>query len=404
MRNSWQKIKLQQAREHQEKVFEDINGHSFIKRDAKQVLLTNGNSYTEFMSCGYLGLDQDKRLYSSFAKALEDSGMSFPAARHRLKYHGLDTLNDLLNEIYNAYSVVFSSTHMVHLGVLPLLASGELPGFPLTTSPAFILDKNAHTSMQINIGLMQQFGITHRVMFNNLDLLEQTIKEVISKGYSPILMSDSVGSMGALYQVKELYEIAEKYNCYLYLDDAHGMSVYGKNGAGYVINEFNRELPSRVILISSLAKAFGTYGGLIIVKNPETIDFIKKYCSTYIFSGSLITPLIMSSIESAKIHLTSEINTLQQQLINNITLFDSLIDSQETILNYNLHTPIRALKVGNELKAIQHCEKLRNAGILTTVAMYPTVAKGEAIIRFGICANHTNEEIKKLCTLINQLN
>ncbi len=58
MINSWQKTKLEQSREHQEKVFETINGQSFIKRDAKQILLTNNKSYTEFMSCGYLGLCQ----------------------------------------------------------------------------------------------------------------------------------------------------------------------------------------------------------------------------------------------------------------------------------------------------------------------------------------------------------
>ena len=182
------------------------------------------------------------------------------------------------------------------------------------------------------------------------------------------------------------------------------MSVYGKHGAGYVINQFNRELPEKVILVTSLAKAFGTSGGVAIFKNKQSIDFIKKYCSTYIFSGPIITPLISSSIESAKIHLTVEINKLQQRLTQNIQLFDSMINNPAKILNYGLHTPIRALQVGEEVRTIQFCEFLKNAGILTTAAMYPTVAKGKGIIRLGVCANHTNKEIIQLCTRLNQLN
>ncbi|MDE5015008.1 aminotransferase class I/II-fold pyridoxal phosphate-dependent enzyme, partial [Francisella tularensis subsp. holarctica] len=73
----------------------------------------------------------------------------------------------------------------------------------------------------------------------------------------PSLMMDSVGSLGKIYPVKEIVDLVNTYKGYVYFDDAHGMSIIGKNGSGYVLKERVYRLNDRVFIATSLTKAFG---------------------------------------------------------------------------------------------------------------------------------------------------
>lgn len=402
--HNWQKKKIKASSTHQEKIYQSLNGHSFLERNGKKILLDDGKIYVEFLSCSYLGLDQEQRLLNSLTNNIDKCGLLFSSSRTRLKYKCIDIFEDMLNQIFNAYTVMFSSMHLTHLGLIPLLASGEVPGFEINRSGLiFLLDKSVHASIQINRGLMEQFGEVKLVDFNDLDLLEEKLKQAKSNALTPFLMSDSVGSMGGLLPITKLTNLVDKYSGYLYLDDAHGMSVIGKNGVGYAMTELGYNLSNRVILTTSLAKAFGTYGGVIVLPTQAGINFIKKYCSTYIFSGPPINPLINASIESAKIHLSSEIIILQQKLYVNLELFDNLISKHDKIINMGSTIPIRGIRIGKEITAINVGEFFKTSGFLINVAMYPTVGKGNSIIRLGICANHTKDEITNLCKIINSI-
>jgi 7-keto-8-aminopelargonate synthetase-like enzyme len=401
--NNWQKRKIEESHLHQEKISALLNGQNFILRNQKKIVLEDEKDYIEFISCGYLGLDQHKSLIEAASKQIEHLGISFPAARARLKYRGFDEFESLLNNIYDANVVYYSSTHLAHLGFIPLLASGVLPGFEIKVRPIFFLDSHVHASIQINRGLMQQFGDVKLLNFLDIDSLRHELEQAQKHMLTPILMTDSVCSMGGIMPIQEFLNLSNQYKAYLYLDDAHGMSVFGKNGCGYVLKELNYNFADRLILVSSLAKGFGTYGGIIAVSNQKAIKFIKSYCSTYIFSGQPVHHLLLASIESAKIHLSSDLNKLQNQLYNNIELFDSLIVKKHRVVNIDTKLPIRGLLIGDEDDAINKGLLLKSYGILTTVAMYPTVPKKQSIIRLSICANHTHEEIKLTCFRLNQI-
>ena len=398
---NWQGKKIILARAHQEKMHSILNNQNYISRINKKITLDDNKEYTEFISCSYLGLDQDIRLLNCVSNNINGIGMVFSSARTRMKYKGLANFEHILNEIFNAHTVVFSSTHMVHLGLIPLIASGEMPSVQLDINGCtFLLDITVHASIQINRGLMQQFGEVEIIDFNDLERLEKTVANIKSQSKTPLLFCDSVGSMGGILPLKELVTLTHKYMGYLYVDDAHGMSIYGKNGAGYIINCFGY-VPERVIIATSLAKGFGVSGGVIVLRDARDIEFVKTYCSTYIFSGSLVNPLINACITSGNIHLSKEINELQFTLFSKIALFDRLIEEKSRVINLDGDMPIRGILIGNELAAIEAGIHLKNVGFLVSVATYPIRKKGSAIIRFGICANHTNMEIEHLCKQIN---
>lgn len=398
MRKNWQKLKIVNSY-YDELKDTDMN---YISRRGKNIRLADGKNYTEFLSCSYLGLDTHPEVLKAATSCINDHGISFSSSRRRLKYIGIEQLEEKLNQIYNGYTTVFSSTHLAHLGIIPLLASGELPGFSIPQSPHFVISKTAHSSMQINYGLMEQFGSVSMIDLTNTQELEHYIDEISSSGITPIIMCDSVGSMGGVEDIVYFNQLVNQYNGYLYIDDAHGMSICGINGSGYALSKFNNSLPPRVILISSLAKGFGTYAGVVVFKQKSTLDFVKMYCSTYVFSGSLTTPVINASIAAANIHLSDEVVLLQQKLHANLALFDNLITNPAKISNYQLFFPIRGLRVGDERLTIKIGNYLKEHRILVSVCLYPTVPRSEGLVRFCIASNHSQEEISKLCQLINQ--
>ena len=405
MKNNWQQQLICKSKSYQDELFQTLNNQSFMKRFGKKVLLEDGKEYAEFLSCSYIGLDQDVRILSSAGQDLEHTGFLFSSARTRLKHKSLDILSDSLNCIFNAHTVFFSSTHLVHLGIIPLLASGELPGFEITNEKVvFLLDINVHASIQINRGLMQKFGNVELLDFSNIDTLKRKLFEYKKESITPLLFSDSVCSMGGVRDVVHLHSLASQYDGFLYLDDAHGMSIYGKHGSGYVLEQFNDVLPERLILVTSLAKGFGTYGGVIVLPSRKAEEFVKKFCSTYLFSGPPIMPLVNASIASANIHLSSEIRFLQNRLLDKIKLFDKLLNvGKDKLFNFGVKSPIRGIFIGNERYAIEIGIQLKNLGYLTNVATYPTTKNGNCIIRVCICANHTDEDISQLCNAINQI-
>ncbi len=353
------------------------------------------------MSCSYLGLERHPALSDAVKSSVERFGVQYAAARTRAKCILFDELELKLNTIFlDSHSVIFNSVGATHLAVMPILGSGELPGYPITANGVvWIIDKETHASVQILRGILEQFGNYIRIPFKDIATLEKTLQENKLQNRTPVLISDSLGSMGGANDVKKLTQLAKLYGGYYYADDAHGTSIIGKNGCGYTLHLLEK-YEENLILISSLSKAFGSHGGSASFSNKEAASFIKKYALNYIFSGPPSLPGIAACLASADIHLSQEINQLQRELHKNISYFDqrvSNIEVQEPL------SPIRSIFMGAEDKAISASYNLRKRGFLVTAAMYPTVAKKKSIIRVAISAAHTKHDLETFAANMNEL-
>jgi 7-keto-8-aminopelargonate synthetase-like enzyme len=404
--NNWQKKKILTSKQYQSKAFEKINNLVVKARQKRQIFLSDGTQLTEFMSCSYLGLDQDKRVISSSAD-ITQYGVNFAVSRTRMRIESSLTLEKLLNKIFLGHCVTFTSLHLVHLGMLPLLASGEMPSYPMKRNgPLFILDKTAHASIQINQGLMQQFGEVNRIDFNHTCKLEEQLQLAQTTKRTPIIIADGVGSMGGKIAIQSIFKLADEYEAYVYLDDAHGVSVYGTHGCGYVLNELGYFHP-RLILAVSLSKAFGAHGAAVVLPTIDDENITREFAIPYVFSNPLPATIINSAIAAAYIHLSDEISTLQNSLQSKISHFDQELahsSIQSKIINYQSTSPIRGLLIGEENKAIEITDKLRSQyQLAVTAAMYPTTAKGKAILRITLGADHQLSDIENLAHCLNQL-
>ncbi len=400
----WQKQKILQSKQYQLLAYQMINELIVTERNKKQITLVDGSKLIEFLSCSYLGLDQDERLIQASSSHLHQTGINFAVSRTRLRMKDSDDLEQLLNQIFlNGFSTTFSSLHVAHLGVLPLLSTGEFPSFPIKSQGAtYILDKFSHSSLQICRGIMEQLGNVEIVHMHNLEELEAHFYKISLDHRTPIMICDGVGSMGGLAPIKDILNLLEKYDGYLYADDAHGVSVFGEHGCGFVLDEMGYFHP-RLILAVSLSKGFGSNGAAVLVPTAEDSQFIKRFCSTYIFGNPMPQSLISASIASAKIHLSAELHQLQRSLQEKTVLFDSLIHKKEKIINYHSASPIRGIFIGDEYKDIEFTTRLREKGFAVSAAMYPTVAKGKSIIRVSLSIDHAEHDIIGLCQVVNEL-
>lgn len=400
---NWLNKKIAYSRVYQAKAFEEVNELLFKERIGRHIILIDDTRLVEFVSCSYLGLDLDRRVINASIDNIKKCGVTFPAARTRIKANSFFVLEELLNKIFCAgYSTTFASLHLGHLGFIPLLGSGELPSFPIKKNGIrFVLDKTAHASLQINRALMQQFGEVIVLDCQNEQIILRAFQSAFKKGKTPIIVADSIGSMGGVFPVKNIFKMAEKYDGYAYLDDAHGTSIWGTHGCGYVLKELNNQFHPRLILASSLAKAFGAVAGVIVLPAQQDADMVKKFCPTYVFAGPPALAIVDAAIASAKIHLTDEIYTLQKLLWSNVKYFDSLLS--EYIVNANTPSPIRGIFVGDEFKAIEYTKELRKRGFAVTAAMYPTIAKNKSILRVALSALHTKEELLLFCNHVKEI-
>jgi 7-keto-8-aminopelargonate synthetase-like enzyme len=396
--------RLEASREHQDAIWDQgVNELDVVEVDGKQLTLADGRELTEFMSCSYLGLDQRPELRDAAHDTIDCFGVQMSAARTRMRAAPFRELDGLLTEINDGWSpVTFNSVSAAHMATIPVLAAGELPGYPIAPDgPAFVLDRSAHASLQSLRGIMGQFGDTMRVDFQDLEAVTTVCRDQSKLGRTVIALCDSVGSMGGNVDVPALTAFIESVGGYTYLDDAHGTSIFGQTGEGFVLASTEGDLSSRTIWTGSLSKAFGATGGFVALSNADAADFLKRYSMPYAFGGPPSLPAVGSAVASARLHLDGTVRALQGRLHENTALLDDLLTAPS--INAGSTAPIRGIMMGEESVAISAAKTLHEHGYAGTAAMYPTVKLGQAMIRLAVSATHSGDNIRGVADVLNMI-
>ncbi|MGD3108712.1 aminotransferase class I/II-fold pyridoxal phosphate-dependent enzyme [Streptomyces sp. YGL11-2] len=381
----------------------DLTSHVFHCRRGKVVELADGSEAVEFVSCSYLGLEVHPQLLHSAKEAIDRAGVHFASARTRMRLDDLEELESILDRVYGLRSVTaFTSVGNVHLGVLPLLAANALPSYPVAEAgPVFLVDRTAHASIQVLRGIFEQIGPVSRFDAHDTAGLGALLDEAVDAGRTPIVLVDGIGSMGGLIDVVELNALTAAAGGYLYVDDAHGISIAGPQGGGYAHEAFGADLPDSVILVGSLSKAFGGAGGFGVLRDRADTKVLRKFGNPLIFGGPIALPMVSANLASARLHLNGAVVPLQDRLWQNTELFDQ--HTYGRLVNAGERSPVRGAAFAAEADALAAAERLRKAGILVTPAFYPTVARGTGLVRFAVSALHTDEQIARAAEALGEL-
>jgi 5-aminolevulinate synthase len=372
------------------RIFADLEK---IAGNFPQALNYKDNSVSEvtvWCSNDYLGMSQNDIVIESMIEAVKKVGAGSGGTRNisgTNHYHVL-LERELCYLHQKEAALLFNSGYLANQATLSTLGK-KLPDC------VFFSDEKNHASM---IQGMRNSG-AKKIIFehNNINDLENKLK--INKSKSKVIVFESVYSMdGNFSPIKEICDLAEKYNALTFLDEVHAVGIYGKRGAG-VAEE--RGVMERIDVIQgTLAKAFGVIGGYI-TGNRDLIDFIRSFASGFIFTTSL-PPCIAAGAYSSIRHLKFSDKERKKMffIVNKLKSF--LKKNEIPFLDNGSH--IVPVIIGDA----KLCKKasnilLDNYKIYVQPINHPTVPKGTERLRITASPNHTERMVKDLANALKNV-
>lgn len=357
-------------------------------------IVLGGKNVINFGSCSYLGLEFDPRLKQAAKNAIDRYGTQFSESRAYVSLSLYKHLQLLLERIFNAPCIVAPTTTLAHIANIPVMAEHH---------HAIIMDQQVHNSVQTAVQIVKARGVhVELVRHNRVDLLEDKIIGLKDK-YSKIwYMADGVYSMfGDAFPVKEILALMDKYpSLHCYVDDAHGMSVYGKNGCGYVLS-FGPIHP-RMVIATSLNKAFASGGGVLVYGDKELARKVSRVGGPLLSSGPMQPSALGAAIAAAEIHLSDEIEIMQQQLRRNIEYTHLILEEKKLPVISKSGAAIFFIGVSYPKLGHNLVRRMLNKGFYLNLGIFPTVPIRQTGIRFTITRLHSFPEIERMIETLAQ--
>lgn len=345
--------------------------------------IDSGQEIVNLCSCSYLGLNSHPQVIEGGVKALLENGVTgLSMAEFRIRLGIMEELELKLSEHFNTPVLPAVSCSAITSAILPILGSGHLTNRePLVV----VFDKFAHFSMAFVKPIVADETLVLTCPHNDMNYLEDICKQYPLVAY----VCDGVYSVGGAANVAELTHLQEKYGLFVYYDDSHALSAWGEKGEGYVYSQLS-EINDRTMIVASLAKAFGSTGGIAMLGSKKHYDFLYR-TGPLGWSQSLRTAAIGTTLGSLKVHQTSELSRLQQQLKSNIEFFDQNIKTPQRGNGLN----IKVVEVGEQDRAVHLSKELFRRGYYCSAVFFPIVPKGKAGIRIMLRGDLSTELVQK---------
>ena len=362
-----------------------------LESSCGRLVTVDGKKLLNFASNDYLGLANNPEISQALAVGAKQwgagSGASHLVSGHLAPHEALEKEIAAFTGFPRA--LTFSTGYLANLAVTPTLA-GRVD--------AVFADKLNHASL---IDAMQQAKANgaevQRYPHNDMAALEKML--AASTAAHKIIVSDTVFSMdGDLAPLPLLYALAEQYDAWLVIDDAHGFGVLGTQGKGSLAH-FNLPSARRILLMGTLGKAAGV-GGAFVAGSEIAIEYLLQKGRSYIFTTA--QPPAIACALSKSLQLIKNGAVLRANLNARIgQLRDGLADSTLKLLPSI--TAIQPLIVGANEATVTLSKALWERGLWVPAIRPPTVPKGTARLRISLSAAHTAEDIETLSTALKEL-
>lgn len=353
--------------------------------EGRELVTADGHRFQNFCCCSYLDLDRHPRIIQGAIDALKRYGvLDHCIPRSRVQIPALLELEAVLAELFAAQAVSAISASVASLGVLPLIASGHLSG---GKRPVMLVDRFAHVSMAAAKPACADETEVYTIRHHDLEAIETACRTHETVCY----VCDGSGSLGGYAPVAELIALQERYGLYIYYDDCHSISIYGRHGRGYVRSHMP-ELNARTIIVATLNKAFGSSGAAVLMggRSREELRIVERFAGPMSYSQPMNTAAVGASIASAELHMSDELDRLQAQLQSNIALLDSFLPTEQAGSAF----PIRVIPFSED-DVISAGQRVYAAGFYASPVFFPIVPRGMAGLRAMVRTGHSREDLKR---------
>lgn len=359
---------------------ESTTGSSVVTHGKRRVMIGSNN---------YLGLTHHPRVQAAAKAAIDRFGTGCTGSRFlngNLTLH--EELEDRLARFLGKEAcLVFSTGFLSNQGALSSLVG---------RNDVIYSDRENHAS--IIEGTLVSLGDTIKFKHNNMEDLERVLKNTREKYEGALIVADGVFSMsGDIFKYDQALALAKKYQCRLYIDDAHALGVLGSKGQG---TEFHFNMPGTSdLVIGTFSKSFASIGGYV-AGPADVIHYVKHKCRPFIFSAAMPPAAAATVLECLKIveeepqhlaHLWKNATKMSHEL--RLLGFNTL----------NSRTPIIPLLIGDDYTAFGFTQKLYEHGVFATPVIRPAVPEGCALIRTSYMASHQDEDLDYVLDVLSKL-
>ena len=354
-------------------------------QENKEFLKMNGNSY--------LGLS----LNHEVIKAEEEGARKFGAGPGAVRfisgtYQPHAELEERLAKFHSREAaMIFSSAYSTVMGIVTLLISNDT---------IVISDELNHNCIINAIRLSRPAGKSVYKHLNMIEL-EATLKENVGKGKRAIVLTDGIFSMRGDYApLDSIVDICKKYDSkyeegvITVVDDSHGVGSFGNTGRG--VEEYTNRKAD--ILVSTLGKALGVNGGYVVASSI-TINYLRETAPFYIYSNPITASEAAASMKALEILDSERGLKLLKHMRSLIKQFEEGLKQLDFEILSSEH-PVVPVMMRDTQKTTELVTYLFENGILATGLNYPVVPKGDEEIRFQIAADHTENDIDYVLSVL----
>jgi len=337
----------------------------------------------------YLCMGQHPVVIEAMHEALDDVGAGSGGTRNisgTTHYH-VELEQELASLHHKEASLLFTSGYISNDATISTLAK---------VMPDMVMFSDAMNHASMIDGIRR--GGSKKEIFRHNDMAH--LEELLEKyplEQPKLILFESVYSMdGDFAPIAEICDLAERHNALTYMDEVHGVGLYGPHGGG--LGERDGVMQRVDIIEGTLAKAFGVMGGYIAA-SKDLVDVIRSYASGFIFTTSLSPVLvagILASVRYLKEH-GGEREAIQERAEK---LKQALRDAKLPVMVSPSH--IVPVLVGDPVRCKEVTDRLlEEFGIYVQPINYPTVPKGTERLRLTPGPHHSDEMIAALVDALN---
>ena len=378
------KLELKSIRDQgmykEERVLESAQGRE---------ITVGGKKVLNFCSNNYLGLSGTDEIRVASDEALERWGFGQASVRFICGTQGIHKeLESATAKFLGMEDVIlYTSCFMANVGLFQTFFGPE---------DAIISDELNHASIIDAVRLTK----ADRHVYKHMDMADLEAKlQAVSDKRLKVIATDGVFSMdGHIAPLKEICDLADKYQALVMVDDAHGVGVLGKTGRG--TPEYTDSMNRIDFLTGTYGKALGGAGGAYTAARAQAVEFLRQRSRTSLFSNAMEVGTAGASLYALK--YVDENPEARERLMRNTALFREQMTAHGFDVTGSEH-PITPVMFAEEHQAVDTARELLNRGIYVVGFSFPVVPKGKARIRVQLSAAHTVEDIQALTSAFSEV-
>ena len=349
-----------------------------IESEQDTEVIMNGRKVLMFGSNSYLGLTNHPKIKEAAIEATKKYGSGCAGSRFlngTLDIH-VELERKLAEFVGKEEALIFSAGFNVNMGVVSMLTGRE---------DYLLFDELDHAS--IMAGKQMSFSKALKFKHNDMESLEKKL-QMCEPDKIKMIVVDGVFSMeGDVAKLPEIVALSKKYNANIYVDEAHSLGVFGKQGRG-VCDHFGLTKEVDVIM-GTFSKSLASIGGFCAADSC-VINFLRHNARPYIFSAS-ITPAATASVLAAL-----EIMKNEPERMEHLWKITKMALDGFRSLGFEIghtETPIIPLFIRDNEKTFLFTKLLFEDGIFVNPVVSPAVPSNDTLIRFSLMATHTEEQV-----------